>query len=207
MDKVVIYIHGKGGSADESSHYKPFFSDCDVVALNYTAQYPWEAKKEFESYFDLICNHYKSVQIVANSIGAYFAMNALSEKQIEKAYFISPIVNMERLIADMMLWANITEDELRDKKEIETTFRETLSWEYLCYVRRNPIKWKITTDILFGEKDNLTSYAAISEFAKQTKATLTIMKNGEHWFHTEEQMNFLDEWINKSAKQIQDLSN
>lgn len=93
------------------------------------------------------------------------------------------------------------------KKEIETTFGETLSWEYLCYVRRNPIKWKITTDILFGEKDNLTSYAAISEFAKQTKATLTIMKNGEHWFHTEEQMNFLDEWINKSAKQIQDLSN
>ncbi len=25
--------------------------------------------------------------------------------------------------------------------------------------------------------------------------TLTIMKNGEHWFHTEEQMKFLDSWI------------
>ena len=126
-------------------------------------------------------------------------MNALSEKQIEKAYFISPIVNMEQLIADMMFWANITEDELQDKKEIETAFGETLSWEYLCYVRKNPIKWKIPTDILFGEKDNLTSYATISEFAKQTKATLTVMKNGEHWFHTEEQMKFLDEWIKKSA--------
>lgn len=200
MDKVVIYIHGKGGSADESLHYKTLFSDCDVVGLNYTAQYPWEAKKEFQSYFDLKCKHYKSVQIVANSIGAYFAMNALSEKQIEKAYFISPIVNMEQLIADMMFWANITEDELQDKKEIETTFGETLSWEYLCYARRNPIKWKIPTNILFGEKDNLTSYATISEFAKQTKATLTVMKNGEHWFHTEEQMKFLDEWINKYSK-------
>ena len=200
MNKVVIYIHGKGGSADESLHYKALFSDCDVVGLNYTAQYPWEAKKEFQSYFDFICKHYKSVQIVANSIGAYFAMNALSEKQIKKAYFISPIVNMEQLIADMMRWANVTEDELRDKKEIKTTFGETLSWEYLCYVRRNPIKWKIPTNILFGEKDNLTSYATISEFAKQTKATLTVMKNGEHWFHTEEQMKFLDEWINKFAK-------
>jgi len=200
MDKVVIYIHGKGGSADESLHYKPLFSDCDVVGLNYTAQYPWEAKKEFQSYFNLIRKHYKSVQIVANSIGAYLAMSALSEKQIEKAYFISPIVNMEQLIADMMFWANITEDELQDKKEIETTFGETLSWEYLCYTRRNPIKWKVPTDILFGEKDNLTSYATISEFAKQTKATLTVMKNGEHWFHTEEQMKFLDEWINKSTK-------
>lgn len=200
MDKVVIYIHGKGGSADESLHYKTLFSDCDVVGLNYTAQYPWEAKKEFQSYFDLMCKHYKSVQIVANSIGAYFAMNALSEKQIEKAYFISPIVNMEQLIADMMFWANITEDELQDKKEIETTFGETLSWEYLCYARRNPIKWKTPTNILFGEKDNITSYITISEFAKQTKATLTVMKNGEHWFHTEEQMKFLDEWINKFSK-------
>ena len=125
-------------------------------------------------------------------------MNALSGQQIEKAYFISPIVNMEQLIVDMMFWANVTEDELQDRKEIETTFGETLSWEYLCYVRRNPITWKIPTDILFGEKDNLTSYATISEFAKHTKSTLTVMRNGEHWFHTEEQMKFLDEWINKS---------
>ena len=200
MDKVVIYIHGKGGNAEESSHYKPLFSDCDVVGLNYTAQYPWEAKEEFPSLFDLICKHYKSVQIVANSIGAYFAMNALSDKQIEKAYFISPIVNMEKLIADMMYWANVTEDELRDKKEIKTTFGGTLSWEYLCYVKENPTTWKIPTNILFGEKDNLTSYATISEFTKQTNATLTVMRNGEHWFHTEEQMKFLDEWINKSAR-------
>lgn len=38
------------------------------------------------------------------------------------------------------------------------------------------------------------------EFTKQTNATLTVMRNGEHWFHTEEQMKFLDEWINKSAR-------
>ena len=29
---------------------------------------------------------------------------------------------------------------------------------------------------------------------------LSIMKNGEHWFHTDEQMKFLDEWIIKSSK-------
>ena len=28
----------------------------------------------------------------------------------------------------------------------------------------------------------------------------SIMKNGEHWFHTDEQMKFLDEWIIKSSK-------
>ena len=200
MNKIVIYIHGKGGNTEESVHYKSLFSDCDVVGLNYTAKFPWEAKKEFPPLFDSICKNYKSVQVIANSIGAYLAMNALSDKQIEKAYFISPVVNMEKLITDMMLWANVTEDELRDKKEVKTSFGETLSWDYLCYVRKNPITWEIPTDILFGEKDNLTSYMTISEFAKQTKSTLTVMRNGEHWFHTEEQMKYLDEWINKAAR-------
>ncbi len=196
MDKIVIYIHGKGGNAEESVHYKSLFSDCDVVGLNYTAQFPWEAKKEFPPLFDLICKNYKSVQVIANSIGAYWAMNALSDKQIEKAYFVSPVVNMEKLITDMMFLAKVTEAELRDKKEIKTSFGETLSWDYLCYAKENPIIWKIPTHILFGEKDNLTSYSTISEFAEQANATLTVMKNGEHWFHTDEQMNFLDDWIN-----------
>jgi hypothetical protein len=53
---------------------------------------------------------------------------------------------------------------------------------------------------LYGEKDNLTAYGTIFEFVQRTNSTLSIMKNGEHWLHTEEQMKFLDEWINKSAK-------
>ena len=39
----------------------------------------------------------------------------------------------------------------------------------------------------------------ITDFANKHQATLTIMKNGEHWFHTEDQMLFLDNWIKKSA--------
>lgn len=199
MNKVVIYIHGKGGNAGEAVHYESLFSDCDVIGLDYTAQSPWEAKKEFPPLFDSICRNYKSVEVIANSIGAFFAMNALSDMQIKKVYFISPVVNMERLITDMMLWANVTEDELRDKKEIDTDFGETLSWKYLCYVRENPIIWKFPTHILYGEKDHLTSYSTIFEFAKRINVTLTVMRNGEHWFHTEEQMNFLDDWIKQSA--------
>ena len=159
MDKAVIYIHGKGGDAEEALHYKSLFSDCDVIGLDYTAQFPWEAKEEFPLLFNSIYRNYKTVEIIANSIGAYFAINALSNQQIEKAYFISPIVDMERLIADMMIWANVTEDELKEKKEIQTTFGETLSWDYLCYVRENPIIWKIPTHILYGEKDNLSCFS------------------------------------------------
>ena len=87
MDKAVIYIHGKGGNAEEAIHYKPLFSNCDVIGLDYTAQFPWEAKEEFPLLFNSIYRNYKTVEVIANSIGAYFAINALSNQQIEKAIF------------------------------------------------------------------------------------------------------------------------
>ena len=129
------------------------------------------------------------------SIGAYFSMCALADKKLAKAYFISPIVDMEKLIADMMLWAGVSEDELCARKEIKIDFGETLSWEYLCYVRKHKISWKVPTAILYGEHDNLTVYETISAFADKIGADLTVMQDGEHWFHTDEQMKFLDQWI------------
>lgn len=195
MNKLVIYIHGKGGNAGEAQHYEPLFEEGDVIGFDYTSESPWEAKEEFSTYFDSVSRRYDSVAIIANSIGAFFAMNALADKKITKAYFISPIVDMEKLISDMMQWANVTEDELKTRKEIPTDFGEILSWDYLCYVRKHPIQWTIPTHILYGANDNLTSYETVSAFANQTGASLTVMKNGEHWFHTDEQMKFLDRWI------------
>ena len=54
VDKAVIYIHGKGGNAEEAIHYKPLFSNCDVIGLDYIAQFPWEAKEEFPLLFNSI---------------------------------------------------------------------------------------------------------------------------------------------------------
>ena len=199
MQRVIIYIHGKGGSAEEANHYRPLFPGSDVVGLDYTSQNPWDAQDEFPRLFDSYSKGYDEVILIANSIGAFFAMSALAEKGISRALFISPIVNMEKLIADMMLWANVTEDKLQSKKEIPTAFGETLSWEYLCYVRRHPIVWNIPTCILYGGKDHLTSRKTMSEFAEKQGAGLTVMEDGEHWFHTDAQMQFLDAWIRRSV--------
>ena len=198
MSRLVIYVHGKGGSAEEAKHYQPLFADSDVIGFDYQSQNPWEAKREFPRFFDLHSEGYNSVILIANSIGAFLAMNARAEKNISRAMFISPIVNMERLISDMMMWSKVTEDELERKKQIPTEFGETLSWEYLCYVRKHPVKWNVPTCILYGGKDHLTSRETISGFADLIRADLTVMENGEHWFHTEEQMKVLDHWISSS---------
>jgi pimeloyl-ACP methyl ester carboxylesterase len=192
---VVLFVHGKGGSATEAEHYRKFFPGHEVVGFDYKAETPWDCTNEFQTEADALLLEYESIILIANSIGAFFSMNALSEKQIHRAYFISPIVDMEKLISDMMLWANVTDQDLQDKKLIETSFGETLSWEYLSWVRAHPIKWNVPTEILYGGHDNLTPRDTIDAFAKTHGANLTIMEDGEHWFHTDEQMTFLDAWI------------
>lgn len=196
---LVIYIHGKDGNIEETNHYQSIFRESDVIGFDYKSQTPWEAEIEFPMLYDRYAKSYDSVILIANSIGAYFTMLSLAEKNISQALFISPIVDMEKLIADIMKQSNIAEDELKSKKEVETEFGETLSWEYLSHVKNHPIRWNVPTSILYGEKDNLTSKETITKFAEQISADLTIMENGEHWFHTDEQLNFLDTWVKKST--------
>ena len=115
MAKVLVYIHGKGGNAKEAEHYKGLFPDSEVIGFDYHSQTPWEAMREFSVYFDRLKSEFDSIAIIANSIGAFFAMNALNDIKLEKAFFISPIVDMEKLITDMMQWAGVDEQELMEK--------------------------------------------------------------------------------------------
>ena len=196
MKKAVVYVHGKNGSIDEAKHYSKLFDGkYDVIGFAYKSEYPWDAKEEFCNFFNNTSIKYNTILLIANSIGAYLSLISLSEKHIKKAMLISPIVDMEKLILDMMKLAKVSEEDLRVKNEIPTSFGETLSWKYLCYAREYPFEWNIPTHILYGEKDNMTSYETVSKFADKIEGTLTVMKNGEHWFHTQEQMDFLDNWI------------
>lgn len=116
MKRLIIYIHGKGGTAEEVIHYQHLFEGSDVIGFDYQSKNPWEAQIEFPHFYDMHSKGYDTVILVANSIGAFFSMSALAEKKISQALFISPIVDMEKLITDMMLWSNVTEEELQSKK-------------------------------------------------------------------------------------------
>lgn len=195
MKHIMIYVHGKGGSAAEAEHYKALFPEAEVLGFDYRAQTPWEAKAEFPQFFEKQRKQCDRLTLAANSIGAFFSMSSLDETLIDRAYFISPVVDMKNLIENIMLWTGVSERELAEKQEIPTQFGETLSWAYLTYVREHPVLWQVPTRILYGAHDNLTSLETIRDFAEKTGAELTVMPDGEHWFHTERQMQFLDQWI------------
>ena len=199
---AVLYIHGKGGSSSESVRYEALFPGRDVIGLEYEASTPWNTGAQIGSAVEELKSRYEKITLIANSIGAFFSMNANIDALIEKAYFISPIVDMEGLIVEMMAAAGVGEDELRSRGTVETPFGVTLSWEYLEYVRRHPIEWSVPTAILYADGDALTARRTVEAFAKAHGASLTVMENGEHWFHTGDQLRFLDNWIKTEENTI-----
>lgn len=202
MKESIIYLHGKGGSAKEADQYKTLFPNSEVIGFDYRSRTPWEAKEEFPAFFVTQRERSDRLILIANSIGAFFAMSALDETLVDRAFFISPIVDMENLIRNMMLGANVTETELEEKGTIPAKQGETLSWNYLRYVRKHPISWNVPTSILYGGHDNLTSLETVSAFAERHPVKLTVMPGGEHWFHTLEQMDFLTKWLEQERETI-----
>ena len=195
MSTAVVYVHGKDGLVQEAEHFKTLFPDCEVIGFDYMADNPWEAIPEFSTFFARLMPQYESIILIANSLGAYFSMESGIAPMIRKAFFISPIGDMEKLIQNMMSWKGVTEEELREQGVIPNEYGDDLSWEYLTYVREHPVDWDVPTEILYGDQDNLTSLETMTGFAEKHHAGLTVMQGGEHWFHTEEQMRFLDEWV------------
>ena len=92
---AVLYIHGKNGSASESEHYKPLFPECEVIGLDYQTFTPWEAGADIRSAVEELKSEYDSVILIANSIGAFFSMNADIDSMVKKRTSISPIVDMD----------------------------------------------------------------------------------------------------------------
>lgn len=204
--KVYLYVHGKNGSKEEAIDFAELACPAgyQVLALDLPEHgerknaperlLPWVVLPELQLIYQYAKVHWRSVSLRATSIGAWFSMLALQAKPLRSALLLSPVVDMENLITNMMRWANVSEAQLKEAGEISTDFDETLSWQYLCWVREHPYRWKVPTQVLYGAKDNLTSRAVLEQFKQRTGAHLTIMEEGEHWFHTELQLAVLQEW-------------
>ncbi len=138
-ENVIFYIHGKNGSKEELERLKPLLQTkaYDGYAIDLPGHgqstedlvnfSPWGTKLLLQTSFEKLSRDYTQVTLLANSIGAYFSMQALQGLAIERALFVSPILSMEQLITDMIGWAGITEADLQKKKEFHTEFGETLS--------------------------------------------------------------------------------
>ena len=134
--------------------------------------------------------------LFACSMGAYFSLLAYHNFDIRQSLFLSPVVNMEHIIHNMMVGFQVSEERLQAEKQIALPIGQTLDWDYYCYVKNNRIcfDWKIPTAILYGSDDNVSEWEEISSFSERYPAKVKTLDHGEHYFHTQEQLQFFDKW-------------
>ena len=134
---------------------------------------PWEVLPLLNEVRDYLYENWQSVSIRANSIGSWFSLLAFQGKVVNQALFVSPLLDMKKYI------------ELMPQREDD----------YYEWVINNQItSWNAPTFILRPEVDLVVSEEVDQEFISQHHCQVTIMADGEHWFHTPEQLAFLKAW-------------
>ena len=207
-DSVYIYVHGNKSSKEEARHFAEKANQKGYQVLSFDLpehgermddNYPcvvWNGVNDLKIIGQYVQQNWNGVYLFSNSLGAYFSLLAYKDFSLRKCLFLSPILDMERLIQNMMKWFSISEQELMEKREIPTQMGETLNWKYYCYAKENPIeKWSVPTAILYGSKDNLTEQIVVENFSKRFNCDLTVLDGGEHWFRNDRQLNFLGQWL------------
>ena len=183
--KVYLYVHGKNGCKEEAERFAntACAAGWQVLAIDLPEHgarkdrpeqlLPWAVVPEIQAVYARMQPVWPHIRLYGVSIGAWLAMQALRAEKLEKALLVSPVVDMETLILSMMQGAHVTEEQLKAAGEIPTEMGETLSWPYLCWVREHPLQWHTPTQVLYGDKDALTSRAVMERFRRQSGAHLT----------------------------------
>ncbi len=206
-DKVYLCVHGKMSSKEsaegiayiaEQRGYQTISFDlpqhgerrnegkrCDI----------WNGIHDLNIIGDYVFSNWKEVSLYACSLGAFFSLNAYNTRKLKKCLFQSPILDMEYLIKQMMVWFDISEERLEREKEIDTPI-DIMTWNYYQYVKEHPVlKWNIETHILFAGRDNLHSLKIMKDFTDNFNCVLTVSENSEHPFMSEEDGPIVEQWL------------
>jgi len=206
-DKVYLCVHGKMSSKEsaegiaiiaEQRGYQTISFDlpghgerqnedkrCDI----------WNGIRDLTAIGDYVFANWKEVSLYACSLGAYFCLNAYHTREIKKCLFQSPILDMEYLIKQMMIWFEISEERLAQEKEIDTPI-DLMTWDYYQYVKEHPVpKWDVPTGILFAGRDMFQSIEIVKNFANKFNCVLTVSENSEHPFMGEEDGAIVEQWL------------
>ncbi|MDD6492079.1 MAG: alpha/beta hydrolase [Firmicutes bacterium] len=156
---------------------------------------PDECVRELMVMYDYAKEQTQKISLFGCSMGAYFQLLTFADIDIDRVWFLSPVTDMERIIHNLMNYCHITEEQFKKKVIVENDI-ETLYFPYYEYVCKHPItNWPHETYILRGEMDTLSEYSYVKRFSDCFGCELIEQKGGEHWFHTESELDFFRHWI------------
>ena len=105
-DKIYLYVHGKSGCKEEAASFAELAcaKGWQVLSMDLpehgerkgdTSSFdPWHAVPELNAVYDYLQDGWKKTALFANSIGAWFSMLSFAGKPLEKALFVSPVLDI-----------------------------------------------------------------------------------------------------------------
>lgn len=206
-DKVYLCVHGKMSSKESAEGIANIAEQrgCQTISFDLPGHGErqnedkrcdiWNGIHDLTVIGDYVFSNWKEVSLYACSLGAYFCLNTYHTRNIKKCLFQSPILDMEYLIKQMMVWFEISEERLAREKEIDTPI-DIMTWDYYQYVKEHPVqKWNIETNILFAGRDALQSLEIVKNFVDNFNCVLTLSENSEHSFMGEEDGPIIEQWL------------
>lgn len=108
-DMLYLFIHGKCGCKEEAETFANIVcrKGWQVLSIDLPEHgerkqeinmfNPWTAVPELQLVRDYIKQRWKTIGLRANSIGAWFSLQAYENETFEKCLFVSPILDMHIL--------------------------------------------------------------------------------------------------------------
>lgn len=209
-DRVYIYVHGKMGSKEDAAAFAVLAEEQGLQTLSFDlpqhgerARQParcdvWNGVHDLEVIARYVARRWQEVSLFGCSLGAYFSLQAYAGQRFRRCLFQSPVVDMEYLVRQMMLWFDVTEERLEREREIDTPI-DPLRWDYWQYIITHPVQsWNTPTAILYGGEDNLQSRQGMDEFARRFDCRLTVAEGSGHAFDAQGDGAIIDEWLREN---------
>lgn len=203
-DKLFVCVHGLCGNKEEAERFAKvaLYGDYQVLAVDLPEHgerkdgvklVPWEAIDELKAVMDYAVKKWR-VSVRAVSIGAYYSLMSFCGYDLENCLFVSPLIDMCDMIEGMLKVASADIKQLERDKNILFNGQD-ISWRYYCFAKNNPPK-KISSDtaILCSDTDYVVNIETVKKFAGENDIPVTFMRGGEHFFHTQKQIDFLERW-------------
>lgn len=142
-------------------------------------------------------DHWNRVALFAVSIGAWLAMTAFPSHPIERAWLLSPVVDLPALLDSMLYTASATVQELRAHALVSTPAGNVRFEDYRYARAHHPCHPYAPTVILHAENDTTSPLASVHRFARQHNCVLDVDATVEHWFHTDYQLAVFRDWLER----------
>lgn len=211
-NKVVIITHGS------QSHKEDRFIQCcadilcdkgyQIISFDLPEhgerrnQLPIHTVKQAIEDMQVIMNyakeHYNSIITIGCSLGAYYTLLAYQDESITQCLLLSPVVDLIELTHEMLENDNRTIRDVFYNKQVTLSNGIIVREEDYTYLSNHSIKTlKCPLSILYGMKDNLIKFESIQKFVSQYNCKLVLSDESAHYFHTKEDMNMIEIWLNQ----------